>query len=210
MSSNGILVSYSQVIRLVEVNEDPLRWDLKMNWDTPPTRVSTGSHLLIDNTKISWDLDMQLRGVNINCELMREAQFYSQLHGEPQWELSSQVSLSAKRDLTRQLKSTRWSRRCNETKMTIVEMPCNTNWFGTPYLIVSRSLSTEIHVLGMAKKKMYAVAPISQYLSFFLCSKTPQTGHKERGRSRYERMLPPFSPFIFLFAALPLQQPAWY
>ena len=82
MSSNGILVSYSQVIRLVEVNEDPLRWDLKMNWDTPPTRVSTGSHLLIDNTKISWDLDMQLRGVNINCELTREAQFYSQLHGD--------------------------------------------------------------------------------------------------------------------------------
>ena len=37
--------------------------------------------------------------------------------------------------------------------MTIVEMPCNTNCFGTPYLIVSRSLSTEIHVLGMAKKK---------------------------------------------------------
>ena len=82
MSSNGIPVSYSQVIRLVEVNEDPLRWDLKMNWDTPPTRVSTGSHLLIDNTKISWDLDMQLRGVNINCELTREAQFYSQLHGD--------------------------------------------------------------------------------------------------------------------------------
>ena len=107
---------------------------------------------------------MRLRGVYINCELMREAQFYSQLHGEPQWELSSQVSLSAKRDLTRQLKSTRWSRRCNETKMTIVEMPCNTNWFGTPYLIVSRSLSTEIHVLGMAKKKkcctmLYHVAP---------------------------------------------------
>ena len=25
---------------------------------------------------------MQLRGVNINCELMREAQFYSQLHGD--------------------------------------------------------------------------------------------------------------------------------
>ena len=117
-----------------------------------PTRVSTGSQL-IDNIKIRWSLDMRLRGVYINCELMREAQFYSQLHGEPQWELSSQVSLSAKRDLTRQLKSTRWSRRCNETKMTIVEMPCNTNWFGTPYLIVSRSLSTEIHVLGMAKKK---------------------------------------------------------
>ena len=119
-----------------------------------PTRVSTGSQL-IENIKIRWGLDMRLRGVYINCELMRvrEAQFYSQLHGEPQWELSSQVSLSAKRDLTRQLKSTRWSRRCNETKMTIVEMPCNTNWFGTPYLIVSRSLSTEIHVLGMAKKK---------------------------------------------------------
>ena len=82
MSSNGIPVSYSQVIRLVEVNEDPLRWDLKMNWDTPPTRVSTGSHLLIDNIKIRWDLDLQLRGVNINCELMREAQFYSQLHGD--------------------------------------------------------------------------------------------------------------------------------
>ena len=75
-------MSYSQVTRLVEVNEDPLRWDLKMNWDTPPTRVSTGSHLLIDNTKIRWDLDMQLRGVNINCELTREAQFYSQLHGD--------------------------------------------------------------------------------------------------------------------------------
>ena len=26
---------------------------------------------------------MRLRGVNINCELMREAQLYSQLHGEP-------------------------------------------------------------------------------------------------------------------------------
>ena len=25
---------------------------------------------------------MQLRGVNINCELTREAQFYSQLHGD--------------------------------------------------------------------------------------------------------------------------------
>ena len=25
---------------------------------------------------------MQLRGVNINCELMREAQLYSQLYGE--------------------------------------------------------------------------------------------------------------------------------
>ena len=47
---------------------------------------------------------MRLRGVNINCELMREAQLYSQLHGEPQRELSSQVTLSARRDLTRQLK----------------------------------------------------------------------------------------------------------
>ena len=125
-----------------------------------PTLVSTGSQL-IDNIKIRWSLDMRLRGVYINCELMREAQFYSQLHGEPQWELSSQVSLSAKRDLMRQLKSTRWSRRCNETKMTIVEMPCNTNWFGTPYLIVSRSLSTEIHVLGMAKKKTILITNIS-------------------------------------------------
>ena len=95
-----------------------------------PTRVSTGSQL-IDNIKIRWSLDMRLRGVYINCELMREAQFYSQLHGEPQWELSSQVSLSAKRDLTRQLKSTRWSRRCNETKMTIEEKTCNTNWLGS-------------------------------------------------------------------------------
>ena len=30
---------------------------------------------------------MRLRGVNINCELMREAQLYSQLHGELQREL---------------------------------------------------------------------------------------------------------------------------
>ena len=82
MSSNGILVSYSQVTRLAEVNEEPLSWYLKTKWDTPPTRVSTGSHLLIENIKIRWDLDMQLRGVNINCELMREAQFYSQLHGD--------------------------------------------------------------------------------------------------------------------------------
>ena len=82
MSSNGILVSYSQVTRLVEVNEEPLSWYLKTKWDTPPKRVSTGSHLLIENIKIRWDLDMQLRGVNINCELMREAQLYSQLHGD--------------------------------------------------------------------------------------------------------------------------------
>ena len=150
MSSNGILVSYSQVIRLVEVNEDPLRWDLKMTqnnsqqWNQSmvelegnksensnvsqnlratlhqfqqkvkqwnpyelqpsntfgrskrgahllipenevghsPTRASTGSQL-IENIKIRWGLDMRLRGVNINCELMREAQLYSQLHGEP-------------------------------------------------------------------------------------------------------------------------------
>ena len=82
MSSNGILVSYSQVTRLVEVNEEPLSWYLKTKWDTPPKRVSTGSHLLIENIKIRWDLDMQLRGVNINCELTREAQFYSQLHGD--------------------------------------------------------------------------------------------------------------------------------
>ena len=68
-----------------------------------PTRVSTGSQL-IENIKIRWGLDMRLRGVNINCELMREAQLYSQLHGEPQRELSSQVTLSARRDLTRQLK----------------------------------------------------------------------------------------------------------
>ena len=47
-----------------------------------PTRVSTGSQL-IENIKIRWGLDMRLRGVNINCELMREAQLYSQLHGEP-------------------------------------------------------------------------------------------------------------------------------
>ena len=78
-----------------------------------PTRVSTGSQL-IENIKIRWGLDMRLRGVNINCELMREAQLYSQLHGEPQRELSSQVSLSARRDLRRQLKSMRWRRRCNE------------------------------------------------------------------------------------------------
>ena len=44
---------------------------------------------------------MRLRGVYINCELMREAQFYSQLHGELQQELSRQVTLSARRDLTR-------------------------------------------------------------------------------------------------------------
>ena len=68
-----------------------------------PTRASTGSQL-IENIKIRWGLDMRLRGVNINCELMREAQLYSQLHGEPQRELSSQVTLSARRDLTRQLK----------------------------------------------------------------------------------------------------------
>ena len=44
---------------------------------------------------------MRLRGVNINCELTREALFNSQLHGELQRELSSQVTLSARRDLTR-------------------------------------------------------------------------------------------------------------
>ena len=42
--------------------------------------------------------------LKIRITLMREAQLYSQLHGEPQRELSSQVTLSARRDLTRQLK----------------------------------------------------------------------------------------------------------
>ena len=65
-----------------------------------PTRTSTGSQK-IENIKIWWGLNMRLRGVNINCELMREAQLYSQLHGELQRELSSQVTLSARRDLTR-------------------------------------------------------------------------------------------------------------
>ena len=118
-----------------------------------PTRASTGSQL-IENIKIRWGLDMRLRGVNINCELMREAQLYSQLHGEPQRELSSQVTLSARRDLTRQLK-------VNEMKKKMQPRPrwpmykCNVipihmephTWL----CFITQSI--EIQVLGRAKKK---------------------------------------------------------
>ena len=97
---------------------------------------------------------MRLRGVNINCELMREAQLYSQLHGEPQRELTSQVTLSARRDLTRQLK-------VNEMKKKMQPRPrrpmqkCNVIPINlephTRLCLVTQS--TEIQVLGMAKKK---------------------------------------------------------
>ena len=42
-----------------------------------PRGASTGSQI-IENIKIRWGLYMWLRGVNINCELMREALFNSQ------------------------------------------------------------------------------------------------------------------------------------
>ena len=95
---NGILMSGSQVTHLAELNEEPICRYLETKWDT---RLNSTGSQIIENIKIRWGLNMRLRGVNINCELMREAQLYSQLHGELQRELSSQVTLSARRDLTR-------------------------------------------------------------------------------------------------------------
>ena len=63
---------------------------------------------------------MRLRGVNINCELMREAQLYSQLHGELRRELLSQVTLSARRGLTRWLKVNEMKKMQPRPKLTNV------------------------------------------------------------------------------------------
>ena len=79
---------------------------------------------------------MRLRGVNINCELMREAQLYSQLHGELQRELSEPGHPLCKTRPDKIVESQWDEEDATKTKMTNVKLLRNTISYGTPYLIV--------------------------------------------------------------------------
>ena len=71
---------------------------------------------------------MRLRGVYINCELMREAQFYSQLHGDTPAR-TIEPGLPLRKTWPDEIVESQWDEEedATKTKTTNVEMQCNTN-----------------------------------------------------------------------------------
>ena len=98
---------------------------------------------------------MQLRGVNINCELTREAQFYSQLHGDTpagtvEPGLPFRKTWPDETDEVNLMKE-KMHRRPNDQLITMH----STNYFGIPYSYYVQGLEPKYITLGMAKKKKY-------------------------------------------------------